>query len=238
MSEVVEAGTELNKVSKPRHSVKVKTDFEREDKLYKLAERYVKSSILPPHFMGNPANVWMGLKMAEGLGVEPISLMNEIYFIPDRHTNGQKASIHTKFAIALANERVFSRPIDYEFKEEECSRTIQGKPFTKDTLVRAFATLNSGTKVSGPWVSYAEILQSGLIHQKNGGLKKPWVFNKRSMLMYKAAAFLIKLSVPGVVLGMDLHSDAAPASSAPKQIESGDVKQKIENLLEVEEVKS
>ena len=155
-----------------------------------ISQGLAKSDMLSPVFRGKPHNVMIALMLAQDIGVNPFTVMQNISVISG------KPCFSTAFLIALANRHgVFQGPIDW---------TIEGKG--KDLVVTATAILaRSGMRVSYP-VSMAMAQAEG------------WTKNSKYqtipelMLRYRSAATLINLYCPEVKSGVavDVEAETLP----------------------------
>jgi len=146
---------------------------------YRVAKMFASSKLVPAHFQDKPAECMVALSLANQLGVAPLLAMQNVFVV--KGTPGFK----TSFVIALANERgPFADPIQFE-------ETGKGK----DLAVRAFATMKSTGTVVDFTVSLA-------MAEADGWTSNPkYKSLPQLMLRYRAAAFLVRLYCPEVLMG-------------------------------------
>ena len=176
------------------------------------AQYLAQSSLLPKHFVGQPANVLIALEYAKQLStanksLSPISVMQNLYVV---HGN---CGLSSKFMIALANSSgIFDEPIKYQTERKD------GKVFS----VRAF------TSIGNVEVDFTVDMDMA---RAEGWDKNPkYKSLTQLMLSYRAAAFLIRLNCPEVVMGLQTEEDVidiegvdAPAAKAAQNLITGDV---------------
>jgi hypothetical protein len=157
---------------------------------YRIAKMFSSSQLVPAHFRGKPEECMVALALAQQLKVNPLLAMQNIFVV--KGTPGFK----TSFVIALANERgPFADPIQFE---------EIGKG--KDLAVRAYAKMRStGTTVDFT-VSLAMAAADG------------WTSNPKYtsmpalMLRYRAAAILVRLYCPEVLMGYQTSEEVEDVS--------------------------
>lgn len=150
--------------------------------LMRQANALSKSDLLPAHFKGKPANVFLALQFCDSVGLDYFTGLQGIYVVQGR------TSLYTPLYIGLANSRgPFDGPIRYE-------STGKG-----DSLaVTAFGMI--GEERYEKTVSMA-------MAKAEGWTKNPkYKTIGEQMLSYRAATFLIRLYCPEVT-GSSLTTD-------------------------------
>ena len=150
--------------------------------LMRQANALSKSDLLPAHFKGKPANVFLALQFCESVGLDYFTGLQGIYVVHGR------TSLYTPLLIGLANQRgPFDGPIRFE---------TSGKG--ESLAVTAFGKI--GDERYEKTVSMA-------MAKAEGWTKNPkYKTIPDQMLSYRAATFLIRTYCPEVT-GCTLTSD-------------------------------
>lgn len=151
----------------------------------RVAKMFASSELVPQHLRGKLADCLIAYAIAKRTREEPLVVMQNIYFVSGR------AGWHTPYMIAKANRSgVFARRINW--RTEGAGDALR---------VTAFATLaDSGEVVEAP-VSMAMAKAEG------------WTRNSKyqsmpeQMLRYRAAAMLIRLFCPEVMMGLPVADE-------------------------------
>lgn len=157
-------------------------DTARFNQGWRVAQAFASSKMVPAHFQGNTAGVFVILHMATRMELDPFQVLQNMYMVHG------KPGMETKLALALVNTRgPFRDPIDWEFDDEENPRKCTAYAFLKSTGVRRSYTLDWDTVIKEGWLN------------KDGS---KWKTIPKLMLMYRSAIFLIRLVCPEVILGL------------------------------------
>lgn len=156
------------------------------EQLWRIATIFANSQLVPAAFQGKKENCFLGLQMAFRLGVDPMMLLQNTYFV------GNKPGMESKFIIALINSSgLFKDPIDWEIEGEDAKNQAY--------RVRAYAERKETGKVcKGPWIDWAMVKAEGW--ESKAGSK--WKTMPGQMFLYRAAAFFGRLYCPERLLGM------------------------------------
>ena len=154
--------------------------FDALEKAYRVADLMSKSDIIPTHFRGKPANIFIVLNTAYRINLDPMLVMQNTFVISG------KLGMTAAFAISLANRSgLFSHGIRYR-------TTGKGN----DLAVTAYTNL-TGT---GEEISYTITMKEAIAE---GWTKNPkYQSLPELMLRYRAATFLIRTHSPEVINGM------------------------------------
>jgi len=152
---------------------------------YKIAQVFADSTIIPETFQRKPANVFVALQMAERLGLDAMSALQNIYVVKGR------PCLSTQMLIALANT---SGLIDGQIIFEG-----NGKP-VPEMAVTAKAKLKSGDVVSVTFC-YKQAIELKVIENL------PWKAMPEQMCRYRAASMLVKSYFPQVALGLSAKEE-------------------------------
>lgn len=164
-----------------------------------------KSDLVPKEFKGNMANCIIALEMANRLGANPMSVMQNLYIVHG------KPSWSSQFIIAAVNSTGNFSPIRYEMSGED-----------KTLSCIAWATEKAtGERLEGPPVTMEMAKEEGWL-TKNGS---KWKTMPKLMIRYRAATLFGRLYAPEVLMGMqtvDEVIDVGPATSGPSVEEVAD----------------
>lgn len=154
--------------------------------MYRLAEIFSQSAMVPTHFQGKANDCFIAMQMAMRLGVDPFMMLQNTYIVHGR------PGMEAKLAIALINSSgTFADPLDYEIEGDA--------PNDKDYRVRAFAVRKgTGKKVVGPWIDWGIVQAEGW--DSKGGSK--WKSIPQLMFQYRAATWFGRLHCPERLMGM------------------------------------
>lgn len=167
--------------------------------VFKLAELFAGSQLVPAHFQGKPADCFIGIQMALRLGVDPFMFLQNTYIVYGR------PGMEAKLAIALINSSgTFTDPLDYEIEGEN--------PSDASYRVRAFA-VRKGTnkKVLGPWVDW-KIVRAEKWDSKEGS---KWRSIPGLMFQYRAATWFGRLHCPERLMGMQTVDELGDVDARP-----------------------
>jgi hypothetical protein len=161
--------------------------------LWRLAKMYAGSEMVPDHFRGKPGNCAVGVGMAIRCGCDPFMFLQGCYVVHGR------PGLESKLAIALANNSDAFRgrihfTLDGEGDRRQCTASAtdaESGELCEQTVTMAMAEAEGWTKKSGSkWKTLPDL-----------------------MLQYRAAMFLIRLTCPEVLMGMQSKEeleDVAP----------------------------
>lgn len=146
----------------------------------RIAKGFASSDLVPATYKNNVANCIVALEMANRMGASPLMVMQNLYVV---HGNPGWSS---KFLIASFNQCGRFTAIRYEWSADKSECT-------------AWATEKStGERITGPKVTL-EMAKAEQWSTKNGS---KWKTMPDLMLMYRAAAFLIRTYAPEISMGL------------------------------------
>lgn len=183
-----------------------------------MAKGMAASTIVPRDFQRNEANCLVAISQAQKIGIDPITVANNLYLIQG------KMSWKSEFLIALINNSgKFDMELQYEEKEKD------GKPFSCKCW-----TTKDGRRVDGITVDMDMANKEGWT--KKAGSK--WVTIPQIMLRYRAAAFFARFAAPELTSGMYTREEMLDNdfSSTPKKASLNDLLKADEDVVEVAEV--
>jgi len=156
-------------------------DTARFDHLWRVANLFSKSDLVPQHYKGKPENCMITCQMAMRLSLEPLMLMQNTYIVHGR------PGMEGKLVIALVNTRgPFTGPIEWEFDDEE-----------NPTRCTAFAVHKVTGKTCKATITWQMVEDEGW--SKKEGSK--WNTIPAQMFRYRSAVFLARAYCPEVTFG-------------------------------------
>lgn len=175
---------------------------------WKLANRigqaFAASSLVPQQYQDNVANCIVALEMANRMGASPLMVMQNLYIV---HGNPGWSA---KFLIACFNQCGRFSALRYEWTADRAG-------------CRAWAIEKAtGERIDGPQVTLAMAKDEGW-STKSGS---KWKTMPELMLMYRAAAFLIRTYAPEISMGLQTDDeliDATPVAATPRQARADEV---------------
>jgi hypothetical protein len=157
-------------------------DSDRFEHLQRVAKLFAASELIPQHYRGKFADVFIALQMAMRQGIDPLAFMQGTYVIQG------KLGMEAKLAIALINTgNIFKGHLRYELNGEGDDRGCTVKATTKD-----------GEEVAGPRVTIKTAKDEGWFG-RNGS---KWRTIPDLMLQYRAASWFGRLYCPERLMGM------------------------------------
>ncbi|MEY4429140.1 MAG: hypothetical protein RLZZ182_1829 [Pseudomonadota bacterium] len=170
---------------------------------WELAQRigraFAASSLVPQQYQGNLANCIVALEMANRMGASPLMVMQNLYIV---HGNPGWSS---KFLIASFNQCGRFSSLRYQWSADR-------------TSCRAWAIEKAtGERIDGPEVSLEMAKAEGW--STKGGSK--WKTMPELMLMYRAAAFLIRAYAPEISMGLRTDDEIIDTVEEVRHVNSG-----------------
>lgn len=172
----------------------------------RIGKAFAASSLVPGQYQGNLANCIVALEMANRMGASPLMVMQNLYIV---HGNPGWSS---KFLIASFNQCGRFSALRYEFTPDR-------------TGCRAWAVEKAtGERIDGPQVTLAMAKDEGW-STKSGS---KWKTMPELMLMYRAAAFLIRTYAPEISMGLRTDDELvdmgqAEEVMAPRQAKAAEI---------------
>lgn len=163
----------------------------------RVAKVFAESALVPPHFQNKLANCLIALNIADRMGEDPLTVMQNLAVVSG------KPCWQTQYMIARANKSgVFSSRITWKSEGQGA-----------DLAVTASAALaDSGEVVS--------VAVSMLMAKADGWTKNAkYTTMPEHMLRWRSAAMLIRLYAPEVMLGIQSAEEVEDATqSAPRDV--------------------
>jgi hypothetical protein len=171
----------------------------------RIGKAFASSDLVPQQYRGNLANCIVALEMANRMGAAPLMVMQNLHIV---HGNPGWSS---KFLIASFNQCGRFSSLRYAWNADR-------------SACRAWAVEKAtGERIDGPEVSI-EMARSEGWSTKSGS---KWKTMPELMLMYRAAAFLIRAYAPEISMGLrtddeiiDTTDELRPASSSIDAVRS------------------
>jgi len=168
--------------------------------LWRLAQMYAGSAIVPEQYRNRPHDCFIACQMAFRLKVDPFAYMQSSYVVHGR------PGLEAKLAIAMLNTsgKIKGRVKYREEKDKKTGKTIkcQAVAIDADTGEEVEATVDWEMVTKEGWAG------------KNGS---KWMTIPDQMFRYRSATFLIRAFYPEVLMGMDLADEledvAEPAAN-------------------------
>jgi hypothetical protein len=149
------------------------------------AEAYAQSTMVPQQYQGNVPNCIIAMEMAERMGASPMMVMQNLYIV---HGNPGWSS---KFLIASFNQCGRFSALRYDWSQDR-------------TSCRAWAIEKAtGDRIDGPEVTMEMAKLEGW-STKSGS---KWKTMPELMLMYRAAAFLVRTHAPEISMGLQTQEE-------------------------------
>ena len=174
------------------------------DQMWKVAQTYANSKLVPAHFAKDPHSVFVALQMAFRMEIDPFMLMQHMYTIKG------KPGLESILETALFNQRAteFTGGIRYDIKRDKAGRIVycQAWSVRKDT----------GERVEGTPVT-AELVRTNGWEQPKGTQPSLWRMNPELMYRYRSASYLIRHHAGHVTMGL---KNAEELKDTPEPIEA------------------
>jgi hypothetical protein len=194
--------------------------LEMMEKALKFSEIMAQADIIPAHYKGKLANVFIAVQTAYRMNLDPMQIMQNTYVVSG------KLGMVSAFAISLANQSgLFDSGIRYR---------IEGSG--EDLKVTAYTNL----KKTGEEISYTITMREAIA--------EGWTKNSKYrtlpelMLRYRAATLLIRTHAPEVLNGMHMVEEIEDVVISTKDVtpKAQSISSKLDAVLshQEEEVKA
>lgn len=166
-------------VVRANHGNAMMLDKEVFDQAYRAARLFAASSLVPAHFQGKEANCFIGLMVANRMGEDPLTVLQNMYVVSG------KPGWSTQYMIArAANAGVFKGRIVWESTGKGDALSVTAKATLADTGEAIAVTADMVMAKAEGWTKNAKY------HSM-----------PEHMLRWRSAAMLIRLYCPEVMLG-------------------------------------
>jgi hypothetical protein len=158
------------------------------------ARALAASSLMPAHFQNNLPNVLIALEFAERIGANPLMVAQNLAIVKNR------PSLSSSFLIATVNASKRFTPLRFVF---------QGQPYTDQWGCRAKAkSLEDQEDCLGTLITIRMANAEGWT--KNA----KWQTMPEQMLIYRAAAFWVRVYAPELSMGLLTKEEAFDISES------------------------
>lgn len=168
--------------AKPATAVSAWTDGKAYNRIAQMAENLAKSDLVPQNYHNNPGNCFLAINFAVKLGMEPLTVMQNLYVVKG------KPSWSGQFCMALirANPGFANVRVVYTGTKGTDNRGC---------YVTALRT-SDGSVVDGTEVTISMAKAEGWTSNTK------WKNMPEQMLAYRAAAFFARVHCPEALLGI------------------------------------
>lgn len=189
--------------------------LEMMDKALKFAEIMAQADIIPTHYRGKPANVFIAVQSALRMNLDPMQIMQNTFVISG------KLGMVTAFAISLANQSgLFDSGIRYRIDNSG-----------ENLKVTAYTNL----KKTGEEISYTITMKEA----KAEGWTKNAKYQSlpELMLRYRAATLLIRTHTPEVLNGMHMVEEIEDVAIVTRDVtpKAQSISSKLDSVLSSQE---
>lgn len=162
--------------------------------LWRMAKLYSRTGLVPDHFKNKPEDCCIALQMAMRCQVDPLMFMQACYMVHGR------PGVEAKFAIALCNRaQVFKDRIKFKLEGTGDGRRCTAYAHDKETGERLEQTVTMEMAKAEGWTT------------KTGS---KWKTMPDLMLQYRSSMFLIRLTCPEVLMGMQSVEELDDSASS------------------------
>lgn len=170
---------------------------------FELMQRGAKllaaSTLVPKEYQGNLPNCVIALNMAQRIGADPLLVMQNLYVVHGRP--GWSA----QFLIACFNQCGRFSAIRYRWTGTQADGDAWGcQAYAKE--------LSTNDIIDGPQITIALAKKEGW-YQKNGS---KWPSIPQLMLMYRAAAWLVRTHAPEISMGLQTAEELGDVYDAQR----------------------
>lgn len=164
------------------------TDSKEYNRIGQMAQMISKSNLVPQSYQGKPEDCFLALQFAVRLGMEPLTVMQNLYVVKG------KPSWSGQFCMAL----IRANPA---FSNVRLVYTGTKGTDNRGAYVTAIR-VSDGSVVDGTEVTIAMAKAEGWISNQK------WKSMPEQMLGYRAAAFFARLHCPEALLGIQTAEEA------------------------------
>jgi len=200
MSDANLPSTALAHLSSTPAAMAVYEDPARFEHYQRVANLFAKAELVPQHLRGKVADCFIGVCIAREMGVSPVMVLQNIYFV------GGRAGWATQFMIARANTSgKFKGPL--RWKTEGVGEKLS---------VTCYADL---AKVEGE--SRVDVAVNMTMAKAEGWTKNSkYVSIPEQMLRWRSATWLIRLYAPEVMMGIPTQEELEDIAADPPKAQS------------------
>lgn len=169
--------------------------------LWRLANMYSKSKMVPDHFRNAPEDCLIALQLAQRWGVDVFMVMQNLYIVHG------KPGIEAKLAIALLNTSgKIKGTVTYYLDGKDADRFCRATAVEKETGREIEYVIERKLATKMGWDKPGK-----------GGMESQWVTNPDLMLRYRSAMFLIRTHYPEVIMGLQSREELVDTFGEERQ---------------------
>lgn len=161
----------------------------------RIAKMLASSDLVPKSYQGNVANTLVALNMANRVGSDPMTVMQNLNIIHGR------PSWSSTFLISAINSS--GRFGTLKFKKENLGIINHNGKQIENLACTAYARDMDGDVIEGTRVTIAMAIAEGW-YGKSGS---KWPNMPEQMLMYRAASFFSRVYCPEITMGMHTREE-------------------------------
>lgn len=181
-------------------------DVEAVTQIQRVAKMFCASTLVPKEYQGGEhglANCVIALNMAYRMKADPLMVMQNLYVVHGR------PSWSSQFLIACFNQTGRFAPIRYRWSGQEGTDSWGCQAYSTD--------LTTKDPIEGPMVTIKMSKDEGW-YAKNGS---KWKTIPRLMLMYRAAAWMVRTHAPELAMGLQTKEEAEDIVGSNASLPSG-----------------
>lgn len=180
--------------------------------IQRAARMFSSSPLVPDTYRGDAGlgSCVIALNMAHRMGADPLMVMQNLYIVHGR------PAWSAQFLIACFNQTGRFSPLRYEWSGEENQASWGCTAWSTDR--------ETGEKITGPLITIETAHKEGWFQKKGS----KWQTIPRLMLMYRAAAWLVRTHAPELAMGLQTREEVQDTYDPSEQAKLPD------NVLVVE----
>lgn len=182
-------------------------DPRRFAQMYRAANLFSQTQLVPKHFQGKPADCFLGLQFAARIKQDPLMVLQQLYIVHG------KMGMQAQLAIALMNScGVFEGPVRWRWDD--------GKGDERKCY--AYAKVKATGEEVSAWVNITMAKAEGW-YGKDGS---KWKTMPEQMHQYRSATFLGRTQCPEALMGMrtvDEIVDLGEAEVIPPRVSAAEL---------------
>ena len=181
--------------------------------MQRAAKLLASSTLVPKEYQNNVANCVISLNMAQRIGADPLLVMQNLYVVHGR------PGWSSQFLIATFNHCGRFSAIRYKWGGTEGKDDWSCQAYAKEK--------DTGEDITGPVITIALAKKEGW-YSKSGS---KWQSIPQLMLMYRAAAWLVRTHAPEIAMGLQTAEEIGDVYEATRG-RSGGYSVDVEQLRE------
>lgn len=171
--------------------------------MQRAATLLASSTLVPKEYQNQIANCTIALNMAQRIGADPLLVMQNLYLVHGR------PGWSSQFLIATFNHCGRFSAIRYKWGGTEGKDDWSCQAYAKER--------ETGDDITGPTITIALAKKEGW-YAKSGS---KWQSIPQLMLMYRAAAWLVRTHAPEIAMGLQTSEELGDVYEARQQRNGG-----------------